>query len=230
MRLCVIPARGGSQRIPRKNIKCFNGKPIIAYSIEAAIKSQCFDKVIVSTDDEEIADVAKKYGAEIPFMRPDDLSGDYVGTNAVVKHAVEWFIKYQHHPDFICEIYPTAPFICSTDISNGFDLMRSRAADMAFSITRFAYPIQRAVKINHDGYIKMVQPKYLNTRSQDLEEMYHDAGQFYWFSTDAILKQLPLFSSHSVPIILPSYRVQDIDTLDDWKRAELMFNSLELDN
>lgn len=228
MKIAVIPARGGSKRIPRKNLKVFCGKPIIAWSIETAIRSGLFDHIIVSTDDAEISDVAKKYGAEVPFIRPNSLSDDFVGTGDVVKHAVEWFIKYKQPPEYICEIYPTAPFVQESDLLSSFQLLKEEKVEMAFSVTSYAFPVQRALKLTQKGRVEMLQPKYLKTRSQELEEIYHDAGQFYWFTTKAILKQLAIFSVNSVPYILPRYRVQDIDTEEDWMQAELMFTSLNV--
>jgi pseudaminic acid cytidylyltransferase len=227
MKLCVIPARGGSKRIPRKNIKLFNGKAIIGYSIEAALKSQCFDKVIVSTDDIEIAEFAKMFGAEVPFMRPAELANDYAGTIPVIKHAVEWFEENDSPPEYVCCIYATAPFITEKVIQTSFSKLMQSQADYCFSVTSFSFPIQRAVKITNEERLQMFSPEYFETRSQDLEEAYHDAGQFYWGKADAFKKEMPLFSEHATPYILPSYRVQDIDTEDDWIRAELMYNALE---
>ena len=223
MQLAVIPARGGSKRIPRKNIRKFYGKPIIAWSIEAALESTCFDQVIVSTDDPEITDVARKWGAEVPFLRPANLSDDYTGTAAVVRHAIEWFEDRGVHFEYICCIYATAPFIRAEDIQSGLEKLISDDADYAFTVTSFPFPIQRAVKINTNGRLEMFQPECYTTRSQDLEEAYHDAGQFYWGRINAWKEGAPLFSDRTIPIILPRYRVQDIDTLEDWMRAEILF-------
>jgi len=222
MKLAVIPARGGSKRIPRKNIKEFGGKPMIAWSIETAKASGCFDKIIVSTDDAEIADVARKYGAEVPFIRPPELSDDYTGTIPVVAHAIFEYSKTNEQPSAVCCIYATAPFIQAEDLQHGEKLLSENNCDYAFSVTRYSFPIQRAIKIKSDGCVAMFQPEHFNTRSQDLEEAYHDAGQFYWGSAEAWLMKKPVFSSNSMPIILPSHRVQDIDTLEDWQRAELI--------
>lgn len=227
MKLAVIPARGGSKRIPRKNIKEFCGKPMIAWSIETAIKSGCFDKIIVSTDDEEIADVARKYGAEIPFIRPPELSDDYAGTIPVIAHAIREQTKNNKKPTAVCCIYATAPFIQAEDLRQGYKLLTKNKCDYVFSVTRYDFPIQRAVKIMSNGKVQMFQPEYFNTRSQDLEAAYHDAGQFYWGSPDAWLNEKPVFSANSLPIILPNFRVQDIDTLEDWERAELLFKLLD---
>jgi pseudaminic acid cytidylyltransferase len=228
MRLCVIPARGGSKRIPKKNIKLFAGKPIIAYSIVAAIKSKCFDTIVVSTDDEEIAEVAHRYGAETPFVRPSSLSDDYVGTIPVVKHAIEWFSEKKKNFEFVCCIYPTAPFISSDDIVTGMELLSESNNNYVFSVTNYAFPIQRAIRILNSKQVEMFQPKKFNTRSQDLEEAYHDAGQFYWGKASAWKNEIPVFSKTSIPIILPRYRVQDIDTPEDWLYAELMYKASKL--
>jgi len=226
-RLCVIPARGGSKRIPHKNIKEFCGKPMIAWSIEAAKASKLFDHIIVSTDDNEIAEVAKRFGASVPFMRPAELSDDYVGTGAVVKHAVECAIANLGEVEFVCTIYATAPFIQPKDITKGFEMLVASDNQIAFTVTSFPFPIQRAIKITKAGNIAMFQPEHFQTRSQDLEPAYHDAGQFYWAKTEAILNEVSAFSNAAIPIILPRHQVQDIDTLEDWQRAELMFKALQ---
>ena len=228
MKIAVIPARGGSKRIPRKNIKDFCGKPMIVWSIEASKASALFDHIIVSTDDNEIADVAKKHGAEVPFIRPAELSDDYVGTGDVVKHAVEWAIKNIGKPEFICTIYATAPFIKPMDIVTGLNLLVENNSQLAFTVTSFPFPIQRAIKINKNGRVEMFQPGNFMTRSQDLEAAYHDAGQFYWAKTDAVLNDVLAFSKEAVPVILPRHRVQDIDTYEDWARAELLFQLMSI--
>jgi len=225
MNICVIPARGGSKRIPHKNIKKFNGKPIIAYSIDAAIKSNCFDKVIVSTDDKEIAEVAKNYGAIVPFIRPYKLSDDFVGTLPVVKHAVE-FLNIDHSVDFVLCLYATAPFIQSDVIIKAYKQLIASKAEFCFSVTSFPFPIQRAMKITNKKRLSMFQPESFNLRSQDLEEAYQDAGQFYWGMANSFLNEAMLFSEISSPYILPRYLVQDIDTSEDWTRAEVMYEVL----
>lgn len=227
MRLAVIPARGGSKRIPRKNIKPFCGKPMIAWSIEAALQSGCFDQVVVSTDDTEIAGVARQYGAQVPFVRPADLSDDHAGTTVVVAHATDWFRQSGIQPAQVCCLYATAPFVTVADIRRGLDCLDESGSDFAFSVTSFPFPIQRAIRINSRGRVEMFQPAHFNTRSQDLEEAYHDAGQFYWGQANAWLEQRPIFGSASVPILLPRHRVQDIDTPEDWERAEWMFKALQ---
>lgn len=226
MKIAIIPARGGSKRIPGKNIKEFFGKPMIAWSIEAALESKCFDRVIVSTDDKEIAEIAKRYGAEVPFVRPANLSDDYMGTIPVIKHAVEWLNEYSQAPNLVCCIYATAPFISSSDIKSGLEKLQKTDFDYAFSVTSYGFPIQRAIKINENENVEMFEPQYFNTRSQDLEEAYHDAGQFYWGQADAWLSEKVIFGSNSTPIILPRHRVQDIDTFDDWERAEWLFRAM----
>jgi N-acylneuraminate cytidylyltransferase len=226
MNICIIPARGGSKRILRKNIKEFNGRPIIAYSIEAAIKSNCFDQVIVSTDDDEIAEVAKNYGARVPFIRPDELSGDYTATIPVIKHAIEWMESNNNLVDNVCCLYATAPFIQSKIITKAYQQLKDLKADYCFSVTSFSFPMQRAIKIVDDNRVSMFYPEYINTRSQDLEESYHDAGQFYWGKAQAFKDELPIFSEAATPFILPRYLVQDIDTKEDWIRAEAMYQVL----
>lgn len=228
MKVAVIPARGGSKRIPRKNIKEFCGKPMIAYSIEAAVKSECFDRIIVSTDDTEIAEVAKIYGAEVPFLRPEKLSNDHAGTISVIQHAVNWLIDQDEDPELICCLYATAPFVTADAIKQGLQQLKDTNATYAFSATSYAFPIQRAFKIRPSLGVEMFEPEQFNTRSQDLEEAYHDAGQFYWGKVDAWLTEKVIFGPESTPVILPRHRVQDIDTHEDWQRAELLFKAMQL--
>lgn len=226
MKLAVIPARGGSKRIPRKNIKLFCGKPMIAWSIEAALQSGCFDQVVVSTDDAEIAEVARQCGAQVPFMRPAELSDDHTGTIAVIAHAVDWLTEQGQAPEQVCCIYATAPFVSPDDLQRGLALLTETGSDYAFSVTSYAFPIQRAIRINESGRVEMFNPEHFNTRSQDLEETYHDAGQFYWGRADAWQQGRMIFSPAAVPVLLPRHRVQDIDTSEDWTRAEWMFKAL----
>lgn len=223
MKLAVIPARGGSKRIPKKNIRSFGDQPMLAYSITAASQSGLFDKIIVSTDDEEIADVAKKYGADVPFMRPETLADDFTGTNAVVKHAIEWHQQHQENPEFVCCIYATAPFLQEKYLRRGYEQLLASNKAFAFSVTHYPFPVQRALRVNEDESVAALYPENRNTRSQDLEEIYHDAGQFYWGRAEAFLKDEVMFSSAALAVKLPPYLVQDIDTEDDWKRAELMY-------
>lgn len=227
MKIAIIPARGGSKRIPRKNIKLFCGKPMIAWSIEVALQSACFDRVIVSTDDAEIAEIARKYGAELPFIRPAELSDDHTGTTAVIRHAIDWLCQQGLRVDQACCIYATAPFVSVEDLRKGLEALNTSQCDYAFSVTSYAFPIQRAVRINTEGRLEMFSPENFQIRSQDLEEAFHDAGQFYWGQAEAWLEERVIFSSASVPVLLPRHRVQDIDTMEDWVRAEWMFQSLQ---
>jgi N-acylneuraminate cytidylyltransferase len=227
MRLAVIPARGGSKRIPRKNIKPFAGKPIIGYSVEVAIQSGCFDKVIVSTDDPEIAETARTFGAEVPFLRPPELSGDMTGTIDVISHAIREVAQDGVPPTQVCCIYATAPFIGVQDIQKALDLLVTSGADYCFPIAAFPAPIQRALKLSDKAEISMFTPQARDSRSQDLDQAYHDAGQFYWGNATAWLEHRPVFATSSRGLELPSYRVQDIDTPDDWIKAEMMFEALK---
>lgn len=226
MKIAVIPARGGSKRIPRKNIKMFCGLPMISWSIRAAIQSKCFDRIIVSTDDLEIAEVAKKYGAEVPFIRPEELSNDYIGTIPVISHAVEWQNKNGPAATEACCLYATAPFVKPADLQRGLKILQDTGASYAFGVTTYAFPIQRAIRINHEQRIEMLYPQYFNTRSQDLDECWHDAGQFYWGKAAAWLAQSQIFTHLAAPVPLPRHRVQDIDTPEDWDRAQLLFRML----
>lgn len=227
MRVAVIPARGGSKRVPRKNIKLFCGKPMLAWSIEAARASGCFDKIIVSTDDVEIAEIAVALGAETPFLRPPELSDDHTGTIEVIAHAVDWLVRNGFAPSEVCCIYATAPFIRADDLKEGLRLLTRFDCDYAFTVTSYAFPIQRAIRIIDGSSIQMFHPEHFDTRSQDLEETFHDAGQFYWGHASAWIACKPLFCKRSLPIILPRYRVQDIDTQEDWTRAEFMFKAMQ---
>ncbi len=226
-RVAIIPARGGSKRIPRKNIRPFAGKPIIGYSIETALQSQLFDRVIVSTDDKEIASVAESFGAEVPFLRPAELADDFSGTNAVVKQGLEWLQSHDFPVDYACCIYATAPFVQVEHLRAGYERLIASGQSYAFSVTSFPFPIQRAIRINEDGHVEALYPEMIASRSQDLEEAYHDAGQFYWGRCDAFLQDVVTFSPASDPVVLPRYLVQDIDTEEDWERAELMYKAWE---
>lgn len=227
MRLAVIPARGGSKRIPRKNIRPFAGKPMIGWSIEAARASGLFDRILVTTDDAEIVRIATDFGAEAPFRRPAELADDYTPTTPVIAHAIEWQAAHGPTPAQVCCIYATAPFIQADDIRRGFDLLQDALCDYAFSVTSYPFPIQRALRVTSEGRVAMFQPEHFLTRSQDLEPAYHDAAQFYWGSAAAWLARRPLFGENSIPVILPSHRVQDIDTPEDWERAERMSGALK---
>lgn len=230
MRLAVIPARGGSKRIPRKNIKVFCGKPMIAWSIQAALESGCFDKIIVSTDDEEIAEVARQYGASVPFTRPAELSDDYTGTIPVIQQAIEWCNTNGFYARQVCCLYATAPFVSPEDLRRGLSTLELSGSQYAFSVTSYAFPIQRAVRLTGAGRVEMFNPELFNTRSQDLEESYHDAGQFYWGLVDAWLKGEMIFSPESSAVLLPRHRVQDIDTPEDWVRAEWLYKAFQAES
>lgn len=227
MKLAVIPARGGSKRIPRKNIKAFAGRPIIAWSIAAARDSGCFDRIIVSTDDQEIADIARDAGAEVPFLRPSELADDHTGTMAVVAHAIRWHSDAGQAPDPVCCLYATAPFVRAEDLRRGREALDRSGADFAFSVTRYGFPIQRALRVDAEGRVEMFQPEHFGTRSQDLEEAFHDAGQFYWGRAAAWCAGGSLFGPAARAVLLPQDRVQDIDTLEDWTRAEWMFRAMQ---
>jgi len=227
--ICIIPARGGSKRIPRKNIKLFNGKPIVAWSIEAALKSGCFDRVVVSTDDQEIAEISKSFGAEVPFYRDASLADDYSTTHDVVINAITQLSSEGCHIKNACCLYATAPFVRPQDIDEGLVKLEELRGEgsYVFPVGRFRYPIQRALFLDSEnGRCKMCKPELFTSRSQDLEERYHDAGQFYWAMASTWQRSRDLLHNGS-PIIIPSWRVQDIDTIEDWDRAELMHKASE---
>lgn len=225
MKLAIIPARGGSKRIPGKNIKLFSGKPLINYSIEAAVRSQLFDKVIVSTDSEEIKELSLALGADVPFMRPEHLSNDIVGTRPVTNHAIAFCEQNYFTPEYVCCIYATAPFLEQRYLKDGLNaLERNSQFDFAFSVTTFPFPVQRAL-IKNQGGVAPMMPEHIAKRSQDLDEVYHDAGQFYWGRTEAWLSGKTVFSEIGYPVELPRHLVQDIDTQEDWVRAELMYRA-----
>jgi pseudaminic acid cytidylyltransferase len=227
MRVAIIPARGGSKRIPRKNIKPFCGKPMIGWSIETAKACGLFDHIIVSTDDQEIAEVARSFGAEVPFMRPAELADDHAVTRVVMIHAIKEVAALYGLPAHVCCIYPTAPLMRADDLVKAFDLLVSSQRQFTFTLARYASPIQRALKMTPQGGVMMFDERYRKTRSQDLEDAYLDAGQFYWGRAQAFLDDLPTYSDHSMPYLIPSYRVRDIDTLDDWQVAEFLFEALQ---
>jgi N-acylneuraminate cytidylyltransferase len=227
MNVAIIPARGGSKRIPRKNIRDFCGKPIIAWSIEAARESGCFDRIVVSTDDAEIADVARAHGADVPFVRPAALSDDHAPTVPVIAHAVNELVASGVEIDAACCIYATAPFLRANDLGAALARLQAGGCDYVFSVTAFEAPIQRAFRIGSNGHVAMFQPNHLLSRSQDLEPAYHDAAQFYWGRRDAWLAQKPIFGPTSCAFVLPRERVQDIDTPEDWARAQVMIKILE---
>ncbi len=222
MRIAVIPARGGSKRIPRKNIKPFHGRPMIAWAIGAAKSSGLFEHIIVSTDDDEIADIATQWGAKAPFTRPAELSSDHAGTGVVMAHATQWARDQGWDVTAVCCLYATAPFIDGSDLLRGCQILESGQWDYAFTVTDFAAPIFRAFQQTPEGGIEMFFPDRYEARSQDLPTALHDAGQFYWGRTEAWLTQQRVFQLRSCPIHVPRWRVQDIDTPDDWTRAEML--------
>jgi pseudaminic acid cytidylyltransferase len=224
MALSIIPARGGSKRIPRKNIKDFAGKPMIVYAIEAAQASGAFDHVVVSTDDAEIADVARRHGALVPFMRPPELSDDFTPTVPVIAHAIRACDAVGISAQHVCCIYPGVPLIDPADLSRARDLLDPSDTHYTFPVAPYPAPIQRALKRDAHGTTRPFNPEYANTRTQDLEPGYYDAGQFYWGLRDAWIDGLNIHRNGKT-IVLPEWRVVDIDTLDDWFRAELLFNA-----
>jgi pseudaminic acid cytidylyltransferase len=222
VKIAVIPARGGSKRIPRKNVRPFHGKPILAYAIEAALESALFDHVVVSTDDDEIAAVALQCGAEVPFRRPANLSDDHTGTNAVARHAITWFEHAGRPVSEVCCLYATAPFVTASDLRAARGHLIPQV-DFVFAATGFGFPVQRALVRNQLGLVEPMFPQWIGARSQDLPEAIHDAGQFYWGWSESFKSHDIVFLAHSVAFALPMHRVQDIDTLDDWTRAELLY-------
>lgn len=220
MKVAVIPARGGSKRIPRKNIREFAGKPMIAHSIMCARQSGLFERVIVSTDDGEIARIARDFGAEVPFQRPQELADDHSGTAEVVAHAIHWLRSEGADPSAVCCIYATAPFIRQEDLKQGLAVMEAGAWQFVFSATTFAFPIFRSFRQNAEGGLQMFFPEHSDSRSQDLPVALHDAGQFYWGRPSAWLNKPRIFGPASTVVLIPPWRVQDIDTPDDWVRAE----------
>jgi pseudaminic acid cytidylyltransferase len=228
--ICIIPARGGSKRIPKKNIKSFHGKPMIAYSIECAIKSGIFNKIIVSTDDAEIASVAQSYGADVPFMRPKAISDDFTGTADVIAHAIyasEQIYKTQFLS--VCCLYATAPFVQKQYLVEGYNLLNNNQTDFVIPVTQFPFPIQRAVK-KHNNMIVPFSSEDMKKRSQDLDDAYHDVGQFYWGTRSAWLEKKDIWSHKIMPIIIPRHLAQDIDTPEDWRYAEIMYQVLDTVN
>ena len=223
--LCIIPARGGSKRIPRKNIKHFMGKPIMAYSIEAALNSELFDEVMVSTDDEEFADVAKKYGASVPFLRSEATANDYATTVDVLLEVIETYKKRGMVFDTICCLYSTAPFVTYERLKEAYSKL-SDNVDACFTMVEYSYPIQRSLRINNDGLVEMKYPEHLKSRTQDLEKVYHDAGQFYFVKTKTLIEEKTVWCKHTAPLVLSELEVQDLDTLTDWQLAEMKYKLL----
>ena len=222
-KVAIIPARGGSKRIPRKNINFFLGKPIIAYSIEAALESGLFDEVMISTDDEEIASIAKQYGATVPFLRSKKNADDFATTFDVIEEVVLSYKKIDVEFQYACCIYPCAPFVNKNILNKSFELLEESLADSCLPIVKYSSPIQRALKINVNKLLEYQNPSFINTRSQDLEPSYFDAGQFYWLRINAILNERKIIGKNSVSIIFDENKVQDIDNEVDWQIAELKY-------
>lgn len=224
-KLAVITARGGSKRIPHKNIKDFCGRPILAYSIEAALKSGVFDTVMVSTDDKEIARVAEECGAEVPFFRSGETSGDFATTAQVLLEVLEEYGKREQYFDLFCCIYPTAPFLTAERLREAMELLESSGADCVHPVVRFGFPPQRCL-VMEDGYLKFKWPEYRNTRSQDLEPFYHDVGQFYCLNRASFARQKTTVMEKTIPVVLSELEIQDIDTEEDWRVAEAKYRLL----
>jgi N-acylneuraminate cytidylyltransferase len=222
--VAIIPARGGSKRIPSKNLKLFDGLPMIVHSIRTALKSGLFEQVVVSTDDAEIAEVALAHGAQVPFLRPARLADDFTGTAAVIVHALQQLPDF----DYACCVYATAPLLQARFLREGFELLeRQPEKSFTFSVCRFGFPVQRALTLDGQGALTALYPEFRNTRSQDLPEAFQDAGQFYWGRSAAWLRGDVLYSSASLPVILPRHLVQDIDNAEDWQRAEYLHAALK---
>ena len=233
MIIAVIPARGGSKRIPGKNTKMFCGKPIIQYSIDAARDSGVFDRIVVSTDSEEIADVARNCGADVPFIRPEELSGDYTTTAPVLAHAIQHLQKAGNPIEFACGIYATAPFVQASDLRDGLATLIRTSANVVIPVTTFDFPIYRGIGLAHDGKMKLLWPHLLKsweqhevTRSNDLPEAYHDVGQFYWLRAASFVRDVRLWGAETRAMVIPRKLVVDIDTPEDWEVAELKFSAL----
>lgn len=223
--LAIITARGGSKRIPRKNVKDFCGKPILAYSIEAALESGIFEEVMVSTEDKEIAEIAEKYGAKVPFFRSEETSGDYSTTADVLLEVVNEYKKRGREFDYICCIYPTAPFVTAQKLQQGIELLKEPAIDSVMPVTSFSFPPMRGMYVD-DGNASYVFPEYALKRSQDIKSMYHDCGQFYFLRTDRFLEEKKLVTEHTKAMIMPELEVQDIDNESDWKIAEMKYHMM----
>jgi N-acylneuraminate cytidylyltransferase len=227
MSICIIPARGGSKRIPRKNIRDFCGQPMIAWSIQAAKESGCFERIVVSTDDDEIAETAEHYGAEAPFRRSTGLADDHTPTVPVIADAIERLNVVAQTP--VCCLYATAPFVTPDDLRAGLIRLEETGAPFVLSVTTYAFPVQRALRRNSAGEVEMFDPAQMQTRSQDLEQAWHDAGQFYWGKAERWSSNKGIFGQGTQGVVLPRHRVQDIDTVEDWLRAERMMSSLTKD-
>lgn len=225
-RLAIIPARGGSKRIPRKNIKEFLNKPMMTYSIEVALSSGLFDEVMVSTDDVEIASIAKEYGATVPFMRSEAAADDYSTLSDVIREVVDTYAKSGSTFDYICCILPTAPLLKVEDITSAYNILITKGFDTVYPIVRFSYPILRSLKIDSDGRVVMRWPEFRDTRSQDLDPAFHDSGTFYWLRNGSFIRYGQILTPNTGSIEIDEIRVQDIDTETDWKLAELKYTLL----
>lgn len=223
--ICIIPARGGSKRIPRKNIKLFMGKPIMTYSIETALNSSIFDEVMVSTDDEEFAEVARQHGASVPFLRSDVTANDYATTVDVLLEVIEKYEQRGMAFDSICCLYSTAPFVTPDRLKEAYSKLSDKV-DACFTMVEYSYPIQRSLRINEAGQVEMKYPEYLKSRTQDLEKVYHDAGQFYFVKTNTLIEEKTVWCKHTAPLVISELEVQDLDTLTDWQLAEMKYELL----
>jgi pseudaminic acid cytidylyltransferase len=226
VKVAIIPARGGSKRIPRKNIKLFCGKPMIAWAIDAARKSGLFGHIIVSTEDREIAELSAQWGAEIPFIRPENLADDLTPTVPVVAHAVSHCISLGWDIDYACCIYPCSPLLRINDLVEVLDLVREQDVDFAYPVAEYAHPVQRAMRRLPGGKMQFIMPEFELMRTQDLEKSYHDAGQFYWGKASAWREQRKMHTG-GLGLPIPNWRVVDIDSMEDWKRAEMIFQLLK---
>lgn len=224
--LAVITARGGSKRIPRKNIKPFLGKPILLYSIQAALDSGVFDEVMVSTEDEEIAELAGKAGAKVPFFRSSNTANDYATTADVLLEVLEQYREMGMQFDYICCIYPTAPFVSAGRLREAMEKLTAQGADALLPVVKFSFPPQRSVVLGEDGFLRFKWQEYMLARSQDLEPFYHDAGQFYGLRVESFLGQKKMVMEKTLPLVLPESEVQDIDTEEDWRIAEAKYRAL----
>lgn len=225
MVVAIIPARGGSKRIPGKNAKNFCGRPIIEYSVEAAQKAAIFDRIIVSTDSDRIAQVARTAGAEVPFVRPAAISNDFTPTADVLRHALGWLADQKCDVSALCCIYATAPMISAVDLFAGYRMLTTRDAPAVIAVTRFSFPIFRALKADEQGRLGMIWPEHELTRSNDLPEALHDAGQFYWLDAASFTENKKIYADGALALPIARHRVQDIDTPDDWSRAEVMYKT-----
>jgi N-acylneuraminate cytidylyltransferase len=221
--IAIITARGGSKRIPRKNVRFFLGQPIIVYSIQAAIGAKIFDEIMVSTDSEEIANVAKEYGANIPFMRSSRTSDDYATTSDVIKEVIECYQEKGVQFEHVCCIYPTAPFVTSDKLKASFQLLKDFGVDSVVPVTKFSFPIWRSFKMEGNK-ISYNWPEFALKRSQDLPPAYHDCGQFYFFKCEEFLKTGKLVTDNTIGLEVSESEVQDIDNEEDWKMAEIKYN------